>query len=399
MNIKNIKIDSDKYIESKMEELWNISKYIHENPELAFNENKACKIQVDYLEKYGFKIQTPIGTLDTAFKASFSNSDEDNISTIAIVSEYDALPIGHACGHNLISTSALGAAIALKNAMINNPTLKGNLIVIGTPAEEGGGGKIILLKNKVFDNIDAVLMMHPTSFTHRLAGACLSSNRFEIEFKGKSAHSGSHPDNGINALSAANLFLTGIAFLRQHFKQDYRVSVIIKEGGEAVGLIPDKVIVIGSMGAFSLTDLNILKERVQKCAEGTALALGCEVDIKISEGYQGRIPNEVLSNICKKELIDIGENVMDGLPTDYGGEDLGNVSRFIPICNPYISIFKKYKISNHTEEFKKLAISQSGYDCIKVASKIMARTAIEIFNDTSYITRAKEELKERLKND
>ena len=117
MNIKNIKIDSDKYIESKMEELWNISKYIHENPELAFNENKACKIQVDYLEKYGAKIQTPIGTLDTAFKASFSNSDEDNISTIAIVSEYDALPIGHACGHNLISTSALGAAIALKNAM------------------------------------------------------------------------------------------------------------------------------------------------------------------------------------------------------------------------------------------------------------------------------------------
>lgn len=399
MNLVNIKSNIDKYVQSKMEELWEISKYIHQNPELAFNEHKACKIQVDYLNKYGFQLESPIGTLETAFKATFSNSKSNDAPTIAIVSEYDALPIGHACGHNLISTSALGAAIALKDAMINNEQLRGNLLVIGTPAEEGGGGKITLLRNNVFDNIDVVIMMHPTSDTHRLAGACLSSNRFEIEFIGKSAHSASHPDNGINALSAANLFLTAIAFLRQHFKSDYRVSAIIKDGGEAVGLIPDKVVVLGSMGAFSLTDLDIIKERVNNCAQGAALALGCSVNIKINEGYQGRIPNQVLSDICKKELIDIGEDVMDGLPIDYGGEDLGNVSRFIPICNPYISIFKDYKISNHTEQFKQLAISKAGYDCIEVSSKIMARTAVEILANTSYIEKAKEELKNRLKED
>lgn len=399
MDLVNIKSNIDKYVQSKMEELWEISKYIHQNPELAFNEHKACKIQVDYLNKYGFQLESPIGTLETAFKATFSNSKSNDAPTIAIVSEYDALPIGHACGHNLISTSALGAAIALKDAMINNEQLRGNLVVIGTPAEEGGGGKITLLRNNVFDNIDVVIMMHPTSDTHRLAGACLSSNRFEIEFIGKSAHSASHPDNGINALSAANLFLTAIAFLRQHFKSDYRVSAIIKDGGEAVGLIPDKVVVLGSMGAFSLTDLDIIKERVNNCAQGAALALGCSVNIKINEGYQGRIPNQVLSDICKKELIDIGEDVMDGLPIDYGGEDLGNVSRFIPICNPYISIFKDYKISNHTEQFKQLAISKAGYDCIEVSSKIMARTAVEILANTFYIEKAKEELKNRLKED
>lgn len=396
MDIEELKLASDRYVESKMDELWDISKFIHENPELGFEEYKASKIQTEYLERHGFEVETEIAGLNTAFKATYSNGNKTPV--IAIISEYDALPIGHACGHNLISVSALGAAVALKDAMIN-ANINGTLLVIGTPAEEGGGGKIVLLKNGIFKNIDAVLMMHPTSYTNRLAGACLSSNRFEVEFIGKSAHSGSHPDNGINALSTANLFLTGLAFLRQHFKADYRLSSIIKEGGNAVGLIPENAKVIGSMGAFSLSDLKDLSERVRKCAEGTAFALGCDVNISIDEGYQGRVPNETLSNVCKKELLAIGEDVMEGMPIDYGGEDLGNVSRFIPICNPYISIFKDYKISNHTEEFKKLAISEAGYNCIKVSSKIMSRTAIELFNNASYIDKAKDELRERLKSD
>lgn len=396
METNNFKTISDKYIDSKMDELWSISKYIHENPELCFEEYKASKIQCEYLEKYGFKVERGVGGLETSFKATYHKKNKSPV--ITVISEYDALPIGHACGHNLIATSAIGTAIAAKKFLEEND-IDGSISIIGTPAEESGGGKIILLENGVFEDSDIVLMMHPTSYTHRIAGECLSSNRFRVEFIGKSAHAQAHPDNGVNALSTASLFITATAFLRQHFKSDVRLSCIIEEGGTVTSLIPDKSIVVGSIASLSLTDLNSITEKIETCAKGCAMSLGCETNITIKNGYQGRVPNKTLSDICKKEIMAINESVMDNMPMDYGGEDLGNVSRFIPICSPYISIFKDYKISNHTEQFKNLSISESGFNCVKVASKIMARTFIELLNNKHYIKQAKDELEERLKLD
>ena len=196
------KAECDQYLDEQMEALWSVSKYIHANPELNFEEVKACKVQCEFLERYGFSVKKGIGTLDTAFEASYSKTSSGPV--IAIISEYDALPIGHACGHNLIACSALGAAIELKKYMEETETA-GTLKVIGTPAEEGGGGKIILIKQGIFEGVDAVLMMHPTSDTTRLAGACLSSKRYKVTYHGVSAHAGSHPDNGTSALSAAAL--------------------------------------------------------------------------------------------------------------------------------------------------------------------------------------------------
>ena len=394
METNKLKTISDQYIDSKMDELWEISKYIHQNPELCFEEHKASKIQCDYLEKYGFKVEKNVGTLETAFKATYSKKNKGPV--ITVVSEYDALPIGHACGHNLIATSAMGTAIAAKKFLEEND-IEGTISVIGTPAEEAGGGKIILLENGVFDDSDIVLMMHPTSDTHRIAGECLSSNRFKIEFIGKSAHASAHPYNGVNALSTSSLFLTATAFLRQHFKSDVRLSCIIEEGGTVTSLIPDKSTISGSVACLSLADLNTITKKIEDCAKGCAMSLGCEVNVRVKNGYHGRVPNKTLSDICKKEILAINEEVMDNMPMDYGGEDLGNVSRFIPICSPYISIFKDYKISNHTEQFKNLSISESGFDCVKVSSKIMARTFIELLNNTDYIKQAKDELKEVLK--
>jgi len=394
METNNFKTISDKYIDSKMDELWEISKYIHENPELCFEEYKASKIQCEYLEKYGFKVEKNVGGLETAFKATYYKKNKSPV--ITVISEYDALPIGHACGHNLIAASAIGTAIAAKKFIEDND-IEGTISIIGTPAEESGGGKIILLENGVFDDSDIVLMMHPTSDTHRIAGECLSSNRFRIEFIGKSAHASAHPYNGVNALSASSLFLTATAFLRQHFKSDVRLSCIIEQGGTVSSVIPNKSVVVGSIASLSLKDLNSITEKIETCAKGCAMSLGCEANITIKNGYHGRVPNKTLSDICKKEIIAINESVMDNMPMDYGGEDLGNVSRFIPICSPYISIFKDYKISNHTEQFKSLSISESGFDCVKVASKIMARTFIELLNNKHYIKQAKDELKEILK--
>lgn len=394
MDIIQIKQNIDKHVNQKMESLWSISSYIHSNPELCYEEYKACQVQCDFLRNEGMDVVQGLGSLSTAFMATIGSGSP----VIAVLSEYDALAIGHACGHNLISTSALGTISAVKEAILENE-LQGTVKIIGTPAEESGGGKIALLKEGFFDGVDAVIMMHPTSFTSRLAGECLSSKRIHIQYNGKSAHAGSHPDNGINALSAANLYFVATGMLRQHFKGDARLSGIITDGGLQTGLVPEKSEIKGSLSCFNLKDLEHYSEMIKNAAQGCATAMGCGCKIEIEDGYQGRIPNKILSDTCKEELRSIGEPLMEGLPIDYGGEDLGNVSRSIPICNPYITIFPEYKISNHTEQFKNLSISDAGKRCIEVTCKAMARTIVEWMVHPSVIDEAKNELKERLKNE
>ncbi|PAV28378.1 peptidase M20 [Virgibacillus profundi] len=395
--MEEIKKYYDDYLDSRLDELWDIAKYVHSNPELGYQEEKACQIQCEFLRENGFKVEENLGGLPTAYKAVYQYEPGD--LTIAVVSEYDALPeIGHACGHNLICTAALGTAIETKKYM-EDQKIPGTLVVMGTPAEESGGGKIKLLEKNAWDGIDAILFMHPTSDTTRLAGECMSSTSIQIEFRGKSAHAASHPANGINALSAANLYFVATGLMRQHAKSDLRLSGIIEDGGKTPSLIPNFASVKGSVSCFKSNDLEDYIERVRKCAEGAALATGCEANIEFTPGYLGRVPNETLSEVCRKELNSIDEPVMDGMPFDYGGEDLGNVSRVIPICNPYVTIFPDYKISNHTEQFRDLANSSAGKRCIQVSSKAMARTAMELFRNPKTVEDAKIELSERMKNE
>lgn len=385
----------DTYLDDQMDRLWEIAQYVHENPEICYEEYKACEVQCQYLSSMGFQVKKGIEDIPTAYIAKYGREKPN----IAIISEYDALPqLGHACGHNLICTASMGAAVEVKKYM-EDSRIEGTLYVIGTPAEESGGGKIELLGKGIFDEIDAVLMMHPTSDKTRLAGKCMSSMRLEFVFKGKAAHAGSHPEDGINALSAANLYFAATGFLRQHFKSDMRLSGIISDGGVQTGLIPDYVKVSGSMSSFHLADLKENVERIKHCAQGSAYAMGCEVEIQITQGYQGRVPNKVLADVCRKELEDLGEPLLDGMPADFGGEDLGNVSRLIPVCNPYVTIFPDYKISNHTTQFRELANSKAGYRCIQIAAKAMARTTMELLENTKIIDKAKQELKKHLEKE
>lgn len=388
----NPKESYDAYLDAHMKELWDIAQYVHANPELCYKEHKACAIQCAYLRRMGFQVQEGIEELDTAYTAKFGSGKP----VLCVVSEYDALKqIGHGCGHNLICTTALGTAIEVKK-YLEDSHCEGTVYVIGTPAEEGGGGKIRLLEKGIFDDMDAVFMMHPTSDLTRLAGECMSSMRLDITFYGKGAHAGSHPENGINALSAANLYFVATGLLRQHFTSDIRLSGILSEGGTQPGLIPDRARITGSISSFDLKALRETAEKVRACATGCAMAMGCKVDCVIEEGYLGRIPNTTLSQLCRKEFMELQEPLLDGMPFDYGGEDLGNVSRVIPICNPYVTIFADHKISNHTEQFRDLANSEAGYRCIQVASKAMARAMMELYQNPDIISTAKEELSERL---
>ncbi|WP_040215046.1 M20 family metallopeptidase [Clostridium polynesiense] len=393
MDLKDIKEECDLYLEDRMDELWSLSKYIYNNPELAFEEYKACDAQCSFLEKNGFKVTKGMKNLPTAFIATYKQGTGKPV--IAILSEYDALPMGHACGHNIIATSAMGSAIETKMGM-EKSKMDGTLVVIGTPAEESGGGKIIQLSQGVYDEVDCFILTHPTTLPTRLAGECMSSIRFSIEFLGKSAHASSHPHQGANALSAANMYFVGTGLLRQHFKGDLRLSGIIKDGGRQTGMIPEYVKIEGSISCFNDKELEMALEKVKACAEGSAIAMGCQCNFDYKPGYKGRIPNTILAEICRKELLELGEPVREGMPFDYGGEDAGDVSRVIPICNPYITLFPDYKISGHTEEFKALADSEAAYRAIKVGSKAMARTALELYNNPKAIMDAKDELKKRL---
>ncbi len=396
MEIQAFKKDCDKYFdECCKDELWTMAQDIFEHPEVAYEEYHACKLQVDYLKKAGFEVEEKAGGLDTAFMARYGSGKP----VVAIFSEYDALPnLGHACGHNIISTSALGAGMIAKK-FLDDTKHEGTLIVAGTPAEESGGGKIKMLNNGCFEGIDAIITQHPTTEPTRLSGDCLGSASMIIHFYGKPAQAGSHPDQGISALHAAEIFDMMVNFWRQHFKADWRTNTYIKQDDITIATIAEHVEVRANVACFSNKDLRFLIKMINDCAESAAKGMGCTYTIKTTEGYQGRISNKVLSDVCRKEFEDLNEPLMDGMPVDFGGEDLGNVSRVIPACQCFATLFPDYKISGHSAKFRELSNSPAALHNLEVSSKAMGRSCMEYFLHPEIIEAAKAELAARLEKE
>ncbi len=383
-------------VDAEFDHLWKLASYIHANPEIAFEEKKAASALSSYLHEAGFIVETGIAGLETAFKAVFKKGDGPRI---AVLAEYDALQgLGHACGHNLIATSALGCAVAVKHAL-EHSDLQGSIEVYGTPAEEDGGGKIIMLDHGVFDGLDAVFLMHPTSAMARIGGECASFTDFVIEYFGKSAHAESHPENGINALDAANLFYQAIGLTRQQLRDSIHVCCILAESEKDIGRIPDYAKLEVEISTMRVKDIETTKQKIINIAEGMALASGCRVSYKEIPGYYGRMPNAVLGELCRQEMLALQEPMMEGMPSDAGGEDLGNVSRVIPACNLYMTLLPEKKISGHTEQFRELAISDAGKHCLDVSSKGMANSIVRLFQEPDLLKQAKEELKRRQKEE
>ena len=383
-------------VDAEFDHLWKLASYIHANPEIAFEEKKAASALSSYLHEAGFIVETGIAGLETAFKAVFKKGDGPRI---AVLAEYDALQgLGHACGHNLIATSALGCAVAVKHAL-EHSDLQGSIEVYGTPAEEDGGGKIIMLDHGVFDGLDAVFLMHPTSAMARIGGECASFTDFVIEYFGKSAHAESHPENGINPLDAANLFYQAIGLTRQQLRDSIHVCCILAESEKDIGRIPDYAKLEVEISTMRVKDIETTKQKIINIAEGMALASGCRVSYKEIPGYYGRMPNAVLGELCRQEMLALQEPMMEGMPSDAGGEDLGNVSRVIPACNLYMTLLPEKKISGHTEQFRELAISDAGKHCLDVSSKGMANSIVRLFQEPDLLKQAKEELKRRQKEE
>lgn len=385
MDIRTLKKDIEENVEFRKDDLLKLSKDIHSNPELCYKEFKAANWLSGYLEKNNLVVRRAIGNIDTAFKCTYQNGEAKY--NIAILAEYDALPvIGHACGHNIICTSAVGAFLAVKYVM-DKYDIRGKVSLIGTPAEEGGGGKTRLIEAGEFKDVDCAIMMHPTSGVSRIAGRCLASHSFNIKYKGKSAHAASRPHEGVNALDAANIFFHSVACLRQHVTSDVRMHGVILDGGEIPGMIPDRVSIKYTVRAFENDYIKSIIGRVKNCIKAGAIATGCEFEIEDIPGYKARTFNEVIGEVCKNNLKYLGEEILPGYPDDFGSTDFGDVSRIMPTCNPYITI-NPVRISSHTEKFRDLSISKSGERAMMISAKAMAMTIIDLIADNNIIEKS-----------
>jgi amidohydrolase len=372
--------------------LWEISTALFKEPETAFKEYKACKILMDELEAAGFTVERGIAGLETAFRAISGDAVKPKI---AILAEYDALVgLGHACGHNLIAAAAIGAGIALSAL---TPKLPGQIQVIGTPAEEGGGGKIILAKAGVFDDIDAAMMFHPAS-KNMVLRRSLADTEAKIEFIGKASHAAAAPEEGVNALDAMILTFNNINAFRQTMGPKDRIAGIITHGGERSNIVPAYTAAEFSIRALSSTRRDLLVEKVIACAQAGAQAVGCELKYTITPGYREIIPNKVMANLFTSHLEQLGRVVVvPDLNERMGSTDMGDVSHLVPAIHPYLAIAPE-KVAGHTVEFREYCNSETGRAAMLDAAKAMAMTAADLMTQKESIAEAKQELASSLKN-
>jgi amidohydrolase len=368
------------------DELETLSKKIHDNPELAYKEVKACGWLSEFLGKQGFKVEQGVGGVETAFRATIETGEGP---TVAILCEYDALPgIGHACGHNVIATSGAGAGAAL--AAVKGQLPKGRIQVIGTPAEEGGGGKVKLIKAGVFKEVDAAMMIHGFDRT-LLHQDLLGIVRATLEFKGKASHASADPWEGVNALDACVQTYNAVSMLRQQVRPDCRIHGIITNGGAAPNIIPEYASAIFYVRAPSIDTMWELYRRVIACAEGAAKASGCELQVTQHDSvYEPMKSSRVLLDLFKANMTSVGLTEGVAVPDRKGSSDVGNVSQVLPTIQPMIGIAPE-GMAIHTREFADAAIKPLARQGMVAAAKTMAMTTFDLLAEPALVKTAKKE--------
>ena len=371
-------------------ELREFSLDIHAHPELAFEEYYAAERLTTWLERQGFGIERNLGGLKTAFKARFPLAAGQTGPRIAFIAEYDALPgIGHACGHNLICTAAIGAARAVVHAL-DDAGVPGEVLVIGTPAEEGGGGKIKLLEAGAFDGVDAALMFHGGTRTMVTRGS-LAASRVTMRFHGKSAHAASFPHMGVNALDACIQTFNAINALRQHVRDETRIHGIISHGGVAPNIVPDYAEARFSIRHRSFTYMQEVKDKVFAAAQHAARSVGARVELEEGVTYKERIIIVPMALRFGSYLEEFGEAVQEPLKSGgVGSSDFGNLSQELPAIHPYLAIADE-GISAHTPEFAEAAKSERGLQAMLLAARCLALTGIDLLTDPELMAQVKRE--------
>lgn len=387
--LKNELFEIERQLKKEFED---VSHYIFLNPELGNNEFKAVKFLTTKLKEHNFKIQENYCGMPTAFRAEIGKGHPK----IAFLAEYDALPgygpnkvPGHACGHNWIAAGTYGAAVSLSK-LINN--FKGTIILIGTPAEETIGGKVPMVEQGAFDDIDTVFQMHLESLNN-ISCKTLAIDCIKFQFNGKAAHAASHPEDGINALDAINLMFMGIGCLRQHITSDAKIHGIITSGGDAPNTIPDFTEAKFHIRASNRSYLNNLTKKVLNIAEGAALMTGCEMKWeKFENSFDNLLNLKTLQNLIKLNLENVGiTNIHEEGNGATGSSDIGNVSQVCPTMYTELALDKEEICYVHDEAYLKYVDSNEAYDKLHKSIKAMSGAALDIFMDEKLLSSIKED--------
>lgn len=368
-------------VEAAREGLLKLSKNIHENPELGFEEFKAVDFISETLEKHGFTVEKGYGGLPTSFRADAKGNGDG--PTVAFLAEYDALNgIGHGCGHNLIATCAVGAFLGLSSLL---DSLPGRICIIGTPAEEGGAGKVKLLANGAFDDVDYALMMHPSGGGSNLVGrggraACT----VKVNFKGKGAHS-SAPQNGINALSAVISVFNQIDMARPTFDPQDNINGIISDGGTASNIIPAFASCAFCLRADTMKRIEDLIQLIKTCVANAERLTGAKGEITWDDISAERYPSRPICQAFKDNMHELGiEMTWPDPKKQYGSSDIGNVSIKIPAIHDYLSITDDASIQAHTVEYAEAAASPEAQEVCLKGAKGLAMTGYDILSNPEF---------------
>ena len=388
INLETLKTDLQSAGDRLRPDLEGLSLRIHAHPEIAFQEHQAAAWLSERLEQGGFAIERGVGGLATAFVGRYRGGPGP---TLALVAEFDALPgVGHGCGHNIIGTSAVGAALALKEAW---PTLPGEILLVGAPAEESGGGKAYLVEAGVFDGVSAALMVHPSMKTQVVA-SLIAMQEIVVEYFGKAAHASSKPQDGINALDALVIAYMGIATLRQHIRSDARIHGIITNGGAVPNVVPDYAAGRFFVRAPDDEYLDELVQRVLACFRSGAEATGARLEHRFpSKRYSAMRSNPTLATTFARNLQLVGLEETPPDPTrGSGSSDMGNVSQVVPALHPSIAIAPR-GVAGHSLQFTEYAASAAGMQGQACATQVMALTLAELFSDPALLAQAAAEFR------
>ena len=386
--VSQLKDEISTRIDALRPALERIGRDIHANPEIGYEERQAVGWLTALLREHSFEVEVGVANTPTAFVATRRNGTGPSI---AFLSEYDALRgLGHGCGHNLIATASVGAGIALADALDRFP---GRIQVIGTPAEEGGGGKIRLIRGGLFQEVDAAMMFHPDTRTQVLHWA-LAVTHMHFEFIGRAAHASGDPEKGINALDAFVLAYNGISMLRQHIKEGARLHGFLKEGGTAPNIVPERTSGEFLVRARDEAYMQELVQKVKNIFQAAALATGCSVKLTFDEdAYSDLRNNSVLAALFEDNLRRLGIDPVEPVPWENAGStDMGNVTHVVPGLHPTLAIAPA-DVPGHSQAFLEASGSLRGYQAMVDAAKALAMTGADLLADPSLVEKAKAEFR------
>jgi amidohydrolase len=359
-------------VEIRLDDLVALSHAIHEAPELCFEETHAARRTAELLRTGGFEVTEGVAGLPTAFRAQAGHGP----LVVALCAEYDALPeVGHACGHNIIAAASAGAGLALAE-VADEAGL--TVLVLGTPAEEGGGGKVLMLEHGLFEEAHLAMMVHPWP-ADRITAECLAVSHFDVHLRGKEAHAAAAPWAGINAADAMTIAQVAIGLLRQHLNPGDLVHGVVLEGGRAANVVPAKATGRFMCRARTLEGLAALEPRVKRCFEAGALATGATVSYEdLCPTYSHMEPDADLMALYQSNAEALGRSfALDGVgPPPAISTDMANVSLAVPTIHPMIGIDAQGSV-NHQAEFAAACVTASADAAVRDGAIALAWTALD----------------------